>query len=214
MNPRPNKSKVLQWLPARWMLSRLGDDSTGRNLYLTFDDGPNPEYTPPLLDFLDEHDAKASFFLIGEQIERHPAIAKRIAEAGHALGNHSYSHPRFEQLSVIEQFDEIQRTDRLLSSIDGRSRHMFRPPRGVLPPSMLIRCFRERRRICLWSYDTCDYSRDPMDRILPFIQRNQVRSGDILLMHDDAGLSLDLLRVILPEWKRQGFKFLALPHES
>ena len=64
------------------MLSRLGDDSTGRNLYLTFDDGPNPEYTPPLLDFLDEHDAKASFFLIGEQIERHPAIAKRIAEAG------------------------------------------------------------------------------------------------------------------------------------
>ena len=79
---------------------------------------------------------------------------------------------------------------------------------------MVIRCFRERRRICLWSYDTCDYSRKPMDQVLPSIQRNPVRGGDILLMHDDAGLALELLRVLLPEWKRQGFEFRALPHES
>ena len=214
MNPRPNKSKVLQWLPAGRIMTRLRDGSIGRNLYLTFDDGPNPEHTPPLLDLLDAHDAKASFFLIGEQVERYPALAKRIVEAGHALGNHSYSHPRFERLSLADQFEEIQRTDRLLSSMDGRSRHMFRPPRGVLPLSMVVRCFRERRRICLWSYDTCDYSRKPIDQVLPLIQRNPVRGGDILLMHDDAGLALDLLRVLLPEWKRQGFGFRALPHES
>lgn len=214
MNPRPNKSKVLQWLPTDWMLTRLRDGSDGRSLYLTFDDGPNPEYTSPLLDLLDAHDAKASFFLIGEQVECHPALARRIAEAGHTLGNHSYSHPQFERLSLADQFEEIQRTDRLLSSMDGRSRHMFRPPRGVLPLPMTIRCFRERRRICLWSYDTCDYSRKPIDQVLPLIQRNPVRGGDILLMHDDAGLALDLLRVLLPEWKRQGFKFRALPHES
>jgi peptidoglycan/xylan/chitin deacetylase (PgdA/CDA1 family) len=214
MNTRPNKSKVMQFLPTGWMLTRLRGGSSGRSLYLTFDDGPNPEYTPPLLDFLEKHDAKASFFLIGEQIERHPDLARRIVDEGHVLGNHSYSHPQFEQLSLVEQFEEIQRTDRLLSSLDGRSRHMFRPPRGVLPLSMVIRCFRERRRICIWSYDTCDYSRKPMDQVLPLIGRNPVRGGDILLMHDDAGLSLDLLRVLLPEWKRQGFEFRALPHES
>lgn len=214
MNTRPNKSKVLQYLPTGWMLTRLRDGSGRPSLYLTFDDGPNPEYTPPLLDLLKKHDAKASFFLIGEQVERYPDLARRVADEGHVLGNHSYSHPQFERLSLAEQFEEIQRTDRLLSSMDGRSRHMFRPPRGVLPLSMVIRCFRERRRICMWSYDTCDYSRKPMDQALPLIQRNPVRNGDILLMHDDAGLALDLLRVLLPEWKRQGFEFRALPHES
>ena len=214
MNPRPNKSKVLQWLPTGWMLTRLRGGSDRRSLYLTFDDGPNPEYTPPLLDLLGKHDAKASFFLIGEQVERHPDLARRIAGEGHTLGNHSYSHPQFERLSLTEQFEEIRHTDRLLSSMDGRSRHMFRPPRGVLPLPMVIRCFRERRRICLWSYDTCDYSRKPTDHVLSSIQRNPVRGGDILLMHDDAGLALELLRVLLPEWKRQGFEFRALPHES
>lgn len=211
MNPRPNKSKVLQWLPAGWMLTRFRDGSRRPRLYLTFDDGPNPEYTPPLLDLLDVHDAKASFFLIGEQIECHPVLAKRIAAAGHTLGNHSYSHPQFERLSLAEQFEEIRRTDRLLTSVDGRCGHMFRPPRGVLPLSMVARCIRERRRICMWSYDTHDYSRKSLDQVLPLIQRHPVRSGDLLLMHDDGGLALDLLRVLLPEWKRQGFEFGALP---
>ncbi len=211
MNPRPNKSRMLRWLPADLMLTRFHDGSNNRRLYLTFDDGPNPEYTPLLLDFLSAHDAKASFFLVGEQIERHSALAKRIAEAGHTLGNHSYSHPQFERLSLAEQFEEIQRTDRLLSSVDGRSGHMFRPPRGVLPLSMVVRCFRERRRICMWSYDTHDYSRKSLDQVLPLIQRHPVRNGDLLLMHDDGGLALDLLRVLLPEWKLQGFEFRALP---
>lgn len=211
MNPRPNKSKVLQWVPARWILTRLPDASHRRRLYLTFDDGPNPEYTPSLLDLLDMHEAKASFFLIGEQIEHHPALARRIADAGHTLGNHSYSHPQFERLSLAEQIEEIQRTECLLYSVDGRPRHMFRPPRGVLPLSMVARCFRERQRICMWSYDTHDYSRKPVGHLLPMIQRHPVRSGDILLMHDDGGLVLELLRVLLPEWRRQGFELCALP---
>ena len=212
MNVRPNKSKVLRWLPSRWMQTHFRGD--GRKLYLTFDDGPNPEHTPPLLDLLAEHGAKASFFLIGEQIERHPDLAGRIVEAGHTLGNHSYSHPQFERLPLAEQLEEIERTDRLLASVDGRPRHMFRPPRGVLPLRLMLRCLRERRRICLWSYDTRDYSREPASRVLPWILGQPVRAGDILLMHDDGGLALDLLRALLPEWERQGFEFCALPVES
>ena len=184
-----------------------------RSLYLTFDDGPHPEFTPVLLDLLAEHDAKASFFLIGQQVERYPMLAKSIADAGHTLGNHSYSHPHFEQLASSEQFGEIARTDELLCAVDGRPRHMFRPPRGVLPLSMVLRCMRERRRICIWSYDTHDYSRKSVDEVLPLLESNAVRSGDILLMHDDGGLALELLRVLLPEWKRQGFGFRALPGE-
>ena len=214
MKPRPNKSRLLRWAPDFWMRTRLADGTGGRSLYLSFDDGPNPEHTPPLLDLLDAHGAKASFFLIGEQIERYPDLARRIVEAGHSLGNHSYSHPHFEQLPLAAQFEEIRRTDQLLSAIDGRPRHMFRPPRGVLPLPMLLRCLRERRRICLWSYDTLDYSRRPVEQVLPLIRQHPVRSGDILLMHDDGGLSTQLLRALLPAWREQGYEFRALPHED
>lgn len=209
---RPRRLMLLRWLPNTWLAIR--GPKHGRSLYLSFDDGPHPEFTSSLLDLLAEHDAKASFFLIGQQIERYPDLARRIAEAGHTLGNHSYSHPHFEQLTLDEQFEQIQHTDRLLSSIDGRPKHMFRPPRGVLPLGMVVRCLRERRRICIWSYDTHDYSRRPVDQVLPLIQRHPVRDGDILLMHDDGGLALELLRVLLPEWRRQGFEFRALPHLS
>ena len=209
---RPRRAKFLSWLPRSWLTT--SGPAAGRSLYLTFDDGPHPDFTPPLLDLLAEYDVKASFFLIGQQIERHPELARRIVQEGHVLGNHSYSHPHFERLTLNEQFEQIRHTEELLSSIDGHQKHMFRPPRGVLPLPMVIRCLRERRRICIWSYDTHDYSRKPMDEVLPLIRRNDVRSGDVLLMHDDGGLALDLLRVLLPEWKRQGFEFRALSYES
>ena len=86
MNPRPRRLKVLRWMPNAWLTTAGPAD--GRAIYLTFDDGPHPEHTAPLLDLLAEHDARASFFLIGQQIERHPELARRIAAEGHTLGNH------------------------------------------------------------------------------------------------------------------------------
>ncbi len=209
MNPRPRRLKILQWLPNAWLTT--AGPANERSLYLTFDDGPHPEFTPPLLDLLAEHDAKASFFLIGQQIERHPELARRIAAEGHTLGNHSFSHPRFETLSLHEQFEEIHRTDQLLSAVSGRDRHGFRPPRGVLSLPMIARCIRERRRILYWSYDSLDYSRRPAPELLDAIDRHPVRPGEIVLMHDDSRLSLDLLRDLIPRWKAAGFTLRALP---
>lgn len=206
---RPRRLKLMGCLPNAWVATTGPAD--GRKLYLTFDDGPNPLHTPPLLDLLRQHGAKATFFLIGDAIERHPEQARRIVEADHALGNHSYSHPRFETLTLADQFEQITRTDRLLTEMDGRARHAFRPPRGVMPLPMLARCVRERRRIDYWSYDTLDYTRKPLQEVLPAIRRNPVRSGDILLMHDDGGLALELLQVLLPEWKADGYSLCALP---
>lgn len=210
MSPRPRRLKVLRWIPNGW-LTTVGP-TVERSLYLTFDDGPHPEHTGPLLDLLAEHGAKASFFLIGQQIERHPELARRIAEEGHTLGNHSYSHPRFETLSLDEQFAEIDRTDALLASIDGHARHGFRPPRGVLTVPMLARCVRQGRKILYWSYDSLDYSRRPVPELLETIQRVPPRGGDIVLMHDDSEHSLTLLRELIPTWKAQGFDLRALPH--
>ena len=112
MNPRPRKLQVLRWLPDRWVLTR--GDRARRVLHLSFDDGPHPEHTPRLLDLLAAHDARATFFLIGREAERHPDVVRRILDAGHALGNHSWSHPHFDRLDPAAQREEIDRPGRLL----------------------------------------------------------------------------------------------------
>jgi peptidoglycan/xylan/chitin deacetylase (PgdA/CDA1 family) len=210
MNPRPRRLKLLRFLPNGW-LATSGPAAAGQSLYLTFDDGPHPGFTPALLDLLAEHDAKASFFLVGREVERHDALARRIAAEGHTLGNHSYSHPLFESLTLDQQMEEIARTEQLLQGIDGRSRHAFRPPRGVLTLPMLARMVSRRHRIDYWSYDSLDYSRRPVPELLDTIQRHPPRDGDIILMHDDSDHSLALLRELLPVWKAQGFAMRALP---
>lgn len=205
MNPRPKKLKLLRWLPNRWVLTRGA--RRGRALYLTFDDGPHPEHTPVLLDLLAAHGAKATFFLIGREAERYPEMVERIVREGHALGNHSWSHPQFDRLDLDAQRDEIERTDRLLTRFDGLARHDFRPPRGVMPRPMLLDCVRRRRRIAYWSYDSLDYSKRPADALIASAQRHPLQAGEIVLMHDDSTLSLQLLQTMLPEWTANGFVF-------
>ena len=110
--------------------------------------------------------------------------------------------------------DEVDRTDALLSGIDGPPRHSFRQPRGVMPPRMLANFFRRRRRTTYWSYDSLDYSRRPAAELIEIIRRHPVQPGDILLMHDDSTLSLEMLTLLIPEWKAQGFTLEALPAEA
>lgn len=212
MNPRPRKLKLLRWLPNRWVMTRGRHAS--RALHLTFDDGPHPEHTGALLDVLAEHGARATFFVIGRNAERHPALMRRIVAEGHALGNHSWSHPQFETLDLAAQREEIARTDALLREYDGRARHDFRPPRGVLPRPMLLDCIRTRRRIAYWSYDSLDYARPPAERLVDTARRHPLQAGDIVLMHDDDGVAADMLRTMLPVWRDAGFAFEPLPEAA
>lgn len=212
MTPRPRKLRLLRWLPNS--LVTTAGSRASRRLYLTFDDGPHAEHTPPLLDLLAQHGAKASFFLVGKQIEANPELARRIAREGHTLGNHSFTHPRFDKLSLRDQLDEIDRTDALLKGVDGHARHSFRPPRGVMPPRMLVNFFRRRRHAAYWSYDSLDYTRRPAAELVAIIRRYPVKPGDIMLMHDDSTLSLEMLALLIPEWKAMGFSLEALPAET
>ncbi|MFZ2752403.1 MAG: polysaccharide deacetylase family protein [Lysobacteraceae bacterium] len=205
MNPRPRKLKVLRWLPNRWVLTRGA--RRGRVLHLTFDDGPHPEHTPVLLDLLATHRAKATFFLIGREAERYPELVERIVREGHVLGNHTWSHPQFDRLDLAAQREEINRTDRLLAGFDGLARHDFRPPRGVLPRPMVLDCVRRGQRIAYWSYDSLDYSKRPAEALIASAQRYPPAFGEILLMHDDSALSLQLLETMLPVWAAGGFAF-------
>jgi peptidoglycan/xylan/chitin deacetylase (PgdA/CDA1 family) len=180
-------------------------------LHLSFDDGPNPVHTPPLLELLAEHGARATFFLIGRHAEENRVLAQRIVDEGHVLGNHSYSHPHFERLSLQEQLDEVERAEQVLGTIDGRQRHAFRPPRGVLPPQLLLKFIRMRQLVEYWSYDSLDYSRRTAEDLIEQARLHPPRNGDIILMHDDNDVAIDMLRVLIPEWKAMGFALEALP---
>lgn len=209
VQPRSRKTRLLGLLPSRLVTTRA--PARDRTLYLTFDDGPHPEFTAPVLDLLKAHGATATFFLIGERIHRHPDLVRRIVDEGHALGNHSWSHPRMGELPLAGQIDEIARTDAALSAFDGRPTHPFRPPSGALPANLLLHFTRIGRTIAFWSYDSLDYRLLPAPALLAQIRTDPPRSGDTVLMHDDTAATVELLAQVLPVWHADGFAVRAMP---
>lgn len=212
MQPRSRKSRLFGLLPRQFVVARL--PAAGKRLFLTFDDGPDPAHTPAVLDLLKAHRATASFFLVGDRVERHADVVRRIVSEGHRLGNHSWSHPLMTTLPLAQQLDEIARTDRALAAYDGLDLHPFRPPCGALPFNLLVHFARERRSIAYWSYDSHDYERLPVETLLPMIRTNAPRAGEVILMHDDNSDTVELLARLLPDWLEQGFTVQAMPGQG
>jgi peptidoglycan/xylan/chitin deacetylase (PgdA/CDA1 family) len=212
MKYKPNKQQLLSLLPDALVLTR--GPREGNTLYLSFDDGPDPAYTPHLLDLLAQHHAKASFFLIGKQVEKYPELAARIVAEGHLLGNHSYSHPSaFGKATLTQQLAEIERTDRLLAAFDHRDRHRFRPPRGSFSMSLLAHFVRQRRCVAYWSYDSMDYKHWSDEAVIARLRAQPPRAGELVLMHDDDACAARVLATMLPEWIAAGRSLRALPPE-
>lgn len=128
-------------------------------LALTFDDGPNPVWTPKLLDMLAEHDVRATFFLLGSHALAEPELVKRIAAAGHVVGNHSWSHPNLAKSAAARVREELKRTKQTLEEIVGARVRWFRPPYGARRPAV----FRIAREMgmepVLWNAMTTDWSK-------------------------------------------------------
>ncbi|MGB0134617.1 polysaccharide deacetylase family protein, partial [Dokdonella sp.] len=164
-----------------------------------------------LLDLLASHAAKATFFLLGEQIEKHPEIVDRLVSEGHQLGNHSYDHPRFTRIPRADQLDQIERTEKLLTRHDGKTRHRFRPPSGRFPLSLLAQYAFRPDSMAYWSYDSLDYQHRPAAELVEIMRNSPPRAGDIVLMHDDSDATIDALAVLLPEWRASGFELSILP---
>lgn len=206
------KQHVLNLLPAAVVQTRGPRRDSVR--YLSFDDGPNPDYTASVLDLLARHDARATFFLVGQNAERYPELVTRMVAEGHRLGNHSYSHAIFSEIPRSAQIAEIERTDKILATFDGCRFHPFRPPRGVFSPGLLMRLMLARRRLTYWSYDSLDYRKQPLHELVQTLRERPPRCGDIVLLHDDNERAPQILEALLPEWTAAGFSFAPLPAET
>jgi len=185
----------------RWLLDcRTDVPCTSRPcVALTFDDGPSPEITPRVLDILRDKQAKATFFLVGREVERNPELARRMGREGHAVGNHTYSHPAlFCFLSPRRLREEIERTqDAVFRATGIRPRH-FRSPVGLRHPILKLALERETLEFVLWqlrTYDTRALTPETLRRRV----LDRVRPGAIVLLHDRPGPGASAMLAALPD---------------
>jgi len=179
---------------SRWPTSQLfGRTLTAPHkpgqLALTFDDGPNPAWTPRLLDVLAEHNVRATFFMVGKFATGERELARRVSDAGHLVGNHTWSHPDLSRASDPQVLDELTRTNDILSEITGKRMRYFRPPFGARRPYVLKLARQLDLVPVTWNAMTSDWSEPSADKIatdlMNKIDRNQRRgySANIVL-HD------------------------------
>ncbi len=183
-----------------------------KQIALTFDDGPHPTKTPQILDILNKYDIKATFFLIGKNIENYPDIVKREISEGHEIGNHTYSHAQLDKLTKADIEKEIREFETTLSSLCDYTPSIIRPPCGSFGNELKNAVEKINYKIILWSIDTRDWSHTPADTIIDNIL-SKAKSGDIILMHDyitGDSPTPAVLEAIIPRLIEEGYEFVTV----
>ncbi len=189
-----------------------------RKLALTFDDGPNDLCTPQLLDVLARHEVKATFFLLGAYVQARPDLARRVAGAGHVIGNHTFSHPNLIFLSADRVKREIQECDRALSDIIGQHSALFRPPFGGRRPASLRIARALGLHPIMWNITGWDW-KAPSASFIEQKITDRMRGGSVILLHDgghermgvDRSQTVIATDRIIARYKAEGYEFVTIP---
>ncbi len=175
------------------------------NIILTFDDGPDPKYTPQILDILKQAQVTAVFFCIGKNIVAYPDLVKRIAAEGHIVANHSYNHStNIGSYSTSKVMTEIEQTEEVITGCIGSSLKLYRPPFGVTNPNIGRAVRALNMKVIGWnvrSFDTVSKSKEAvLNRVT-----SGLKNGDIVLFHDTKALAADILADFLLFAREKGF---------
>lgn len=180
---------------------------------LTFDDGPDPTWTPIVLDILREKGVSATFFVLGSRAETYRGLIEREVAEGHSVQDHSWSHaPNFGSLNDDEVRSELLETARLIESITGRRPTFFRPPQGAMSPAIESMAIGNGFRIVLWNVDPQDWAGRNSDEIYAKVT-NGLGGGDIILLHDGGGdrsATVAALPGIIDDLRSKGYQFVTL----
>lgn len=200
--------------PARqsWPVFRVGAGSVA----LTIDDGPDPRWTPQVLDLLARHRVPATFFLIGDRVAEHPELARRIVEAGHQIGNHSMSHPMpFAALTAAGLQTEIGRAQQRIIEATGVTPRLFRAPSGGWSTDVLATTVAAGLTPVDWTVNSSDWKEPGVGHITRSLTR--AGSGHVLLCHDGGGdrsQTVTALATVIPQLLHRGLRFVPVPARS
>jgi peptidoglycan-N-acetylglucosamine deacetylase len=172
------------WRGLRAPLGIEDRTATGRGYALTFDDGPHAQGTPAMLEILAAANVRATFFLVGEQVRRNPALAREIVDAGHAIGLHCDRHRNLLRLAPSQVREDIDRAQEIIEASTGRSPGLYRPPYGLANASALGLARRRGWRTLLWSQWGRDWEARATPQSISARVTDGAREGSVLLLHD------------------------------
>ena len=192
-------------------------DTNKPEIALTFDDGPNEPYTSEILDILKANNVKATFFLVGENVEKYPEVARRIVKEGNAIGNHTYNHrDLLLRRGILKMGREIDKTEEAIYNATGTRPRLFRPPFGS---GGYVEAKNRGYAIIKWSVSAENGGKEiPSEKIVKNVVEN-VTNGSIILIHDGRGLrhdarrnqAVEALPIIIKTLKEKGYQFVTVP---
>jgi peptidoglycan/xylan/chitin deacetylase (PgdA/CDA1 family) len=185
----------------------------GRSVVLTFDDGPEPTYTPQVLDLLRVHDVQATFFVCGEMVSYFPDLVRRAADEGHLIGNHTWTHPELPKQSEAKIKEEMGRTSEIIEKTTGTAPAWFRAPYGEWNAYIYELGSELGMEPLAWYVDTLDWSEPGTGRIVRSVLGG-LAPGRVILSHDGGGVRSQTVAALgryLPQLAERGYG-TALPH--
>lgn len=194
----------------------LSGSRSKREVALTFDDAPDDRFTPQILDVLKKEGVKATFFVIGNRVEAHPEIIKRMADEGHVVGNHSYNHANLPKLSDADFRNQVTKTDDLVRSITGYKPMLIRPPYGNISEMQIQWLASQHKKIIFWNVDSLDWKGLNAEQVKTNILAH-IHQGSIVLQHAAGGTGEDLsgtvhaLPDIIKKLRSDGVKLVTIP---
>jgi peptidoglycan-N-acetylglucosamine deacetylase len=189
-----------------------------KQLALTYDDGPNDPHTLRLLEVLARHGVHATFFLIGRYVRERPDIVREIVQAGHIVGNHTFTHPSLIFKSEAEIRSELSDCRLTLSDAVGEHSNLFRPPFGGRRPTVLRVARKLRLEPVMWNVTGYDWNAPPAATIEQKVA-SQIRGGDVILLHDgghkqmgaDRSQTVQATDALIMRYKSEGYEFVTIP---
>lgn len=189
-----------------------GVDASMR-IAITFDDGPDLKYTPKILDILKEKDVKATFFVVGIQVNKYPEVLQRIETEGHLIGNHSYNHPSFTSLTAEQLEEEIRSTDEKIEAVLGHVPELVRPPYGAINDASRATLDALGKKVVLWNIDPRDWDGTSVKDMMENIMGNAHDGGNILLHSFGSKFvenTVEMLPVLIDQLKEEGYTFVTV----
>jgi peptidoglycan/xylan/chitin deacetylase (PgdA/CDA1 family) len=202
------RAGLTQVLPRRRYLVR--GPRRSRRICLTFDDGPHPELTPQYLDLLAALGVRATFFLVGQNAEQFPELARRILTDGHAIGNHSYSHPNRGSVSRRQMAEDMRLGAEVIAAASGQQPTLYRPPRGAVTAADLCAFLYSNLTVVLWNKDPKDFACRREHEVSDWFSACPPGSGDIFLLHDVHPHSLTALPRLVAQARQAGLDFTTI----